>query len=170
MNKKIVTIIIASVLALALVVTGVILLLKNSFASPDDSSKLPLDEGIIRTGSVTASVGDKIKVPVSFEKNPGTMSMCLYSKFDAESLKYLGYQKGDFLTDYQFEVKDNVITFLNLEDKDIAKDGVLYYLEFEVLEGAKTSEILTGAGQFDMCNYDEELITVTPIAGTITIK
>lgn len=189
MKKKIIIIVIAAVLALALIATGAVLLLKGSFKNPFGSNSSELtsvsDESdtnsdnsspfvnvgtSITVGSVEAAVGEKIKVPVTINDNPGIMAMLLSFKYDTASLKYVGYEKGNILSDYEFSENKDTIKFVSCEDKDISKNGELFYLEFEVLKGAKTSDILLSIGQYDVCNYSETLVYVMPNSGKVTIK
>ena len=226
MNKKTLIIIIASVLAVALVATGVIVFLKDSFneskptvnddvssvvssetqvseetsteaesdvnstvseektssaetssvaqtssaSSKVESSKPVSKDTVITVGSVSGSVGKKVTIPVSIEGNPGIMAMLLEFGYDNTVLKYKGYTQGDFLTNYQFNDQEGTLRFLNLEDNDVSKNGVLVNLEFEILKSTSKTDVTIKIGKDSIANQKEELISAKGVNGTVTIK
>lgn len=201
MNKKTLTIIIACVLAVAIVVTGVIIFLTKSFkeanptkdnssavtsssTSSDDentvstapsknesaASKPVSKNTVITVGSVSGSVGKKITVPVSIEGNPGIMAMLLEFNYDNTVLKYKGYTPGDFLTNYQFNDQNGTLRFLNLEDKDVNKNGVLVNIEFEILKSTPKTEVKVNVAEDSIANQKEQLISAKGVNGSVTIK
>ena len=192
-KKKLIIIVVAAILAIAVITVGVIDFVSDSFniidfkkqkdktdtSTPSSNSELVSSENIpaeadgnpiFTVESVEAKVGEKVKVPVTLKDNPGIMAMELTFKYDTASLKYTGYEKGDVLSDYEFADKNDTIKFVNLENNDVKKDGTLFYLEFEVLKGAKTSDILFAIGFDDITNYNEQLFKFTVNNGTVTIK
>lgn len=169
-KKKLIIIIVSAVLVTALVITGVILLLKNAFKS-NGSKSSDAGEAVITVSDVEAEKGTKIRVPVKISGNPGFMACMLELDYDSSSLKYVTYYKGDFLTDYTFEDNDGVLKFIGVEDADVTKDGTLFELEFEVLKDAKDSEISPVDGDNTaLCNFDEEKLSVKTSGGKITVK
>lgn len=161
MKKKIVIIIVAVVLALALLITGAILLLKSLFNS----------DMVITVGDTTASVGDTVKIPVKISGNKGFMAMLIDFEYDTEVLKYKSYQKGDFLTDYELSDNNGNLKFMNLESNDVDDNGVLLYLEFEVIsDKASSTEIKLNIGENSICNYNEEIIEAKSENGTVKIS
>lgn len=180
MNKKKIIIIVAcAVVALALVITGVIFFLKGAFTAKDGKENTSsassvsdyVGEAEITVGDVEGTVGGKVKVPVTIKGNPGFMAGMLSFKFDTDSLKYVTYYKGDFLTDYSIDCKDGIISFVGVENEDVKKDGLLFELEFEIAKNAKTSEITLNSEKASMlCNFDEQRISVKCNSGSVTVK
>lgn len=180
-KKKIIIIATAAVLVLALIITGTILILKSSFSdkgtdtsSVSSLSDEPVGEAVITVGSVSGSVGEKIKVPVEISGNPGFMAAFLKFEYDTSSLKYVTYHKGDFLTDYEVYEDSKAkgkISFINTENGDVSDNGVMLYLEFEILEGAKSSDVkIVTDSDTMLCNYDEQIISIKGTDGTVTVK
>lgn len=173
MNKKTLIIIIASILAIALIATGVILVLKNSFLKNDGSSDISSgsSDTVITVGSVSGKVDKKVTVPVSIKGNPGFMAMLLEFNYDTSVLKYKGYTQGDFLTDYQFNDDNGTLRFLNLEDGDVKDNGVLVNLEFEIVsDSAEKTDIKLTVASDSIANQKEQLISATGENGTVTIN
>lgn len=167
MKKKIVIIVAAVVVALAVLITGTILLSKSLFKDAEGSKG---GDTVITVGEVSGKAGDTVKVPVKLSGNPGIMACMLEFDYDTESLKYVDYKKGDFLKDYEIAENDGKIRFISVEDADTDENGVILYLNFEVLEKAKTSEIKITIPENSICNYDEEVITATGVNGKVTVK
>lgn len=165
MNKKVVIIVAAVVLAVALVITGTVLILKSSFGGSASG------DPTITVGTVSGSKGDTVKVPVEISGNPGIMAFLLEFNYDKDALEYTGYKEGNFLTGYDVNATEGTVKFLNLEDKDVKKDGTLIYLEFKILDDSKSeSEIELVIGENSICNYNEETIDVAAVNGKVKIK
>lgn len=170
MNKKVLVIVISSILALALIITGVILLLKTSFFKKDNADS-SLKNTVITVESVSGEKGEKVTVPVSIKGNSGFMSMLLEMNYDTKVLKYKGYQKGDFLTDYEFSDIDGTLRFLTLEDSDVNKNGVLVNIEFEILDtNTKKTDINFNISENQVANKKQEFVTTEYKNGIVTIK
>ena len=172
MNKKTLIIIIASVIAVALIATAAIVILSKSFSKKDNdtSSGIIASDAVIIVGSVKGEVGKKVSVPVSIKNNPGIMAMLLEFKYDNAVLKYKGYTQGDFLTEYQFNDDNGTLRFLNLEDGDVKKDGVLVNLEFEILTKTDKTDITINVADDAIANYNQDLIAVKGVNGEVKIK
>ena len=154
-KKKIIIITVSVIVAVALIATGLVFLLKSNFKSNDSNT----DNTLISIEDVEGKVGEKVKVPVKIKNNPGIMAMVIEFKYDPKALKYLGYDKGTFLNDYQFADDNGTLRFLNLEDNDLKKDGVLVYIEFEVLDSKESkTEVKINDKQVQISNYDEKLL------------
>lgn len=125
----------------------------------------------ITAGTVSGSKGKIVKVPVSIAKNPGIMAMIFDIEYDSSLLKYSGYSEGNVLSDYEFSEGTDKITFLNVEQKNITKNGNLFFIEFEILSNkAQDCEIKLTVKDDSFCNYDEQLIKVESKNGKVTIK
>lgn len=136
-------------------------------SKPNVSDNKPTD-ATITVGNAETKKGSIVKVPVNIDKNPGFTAALLNFNYDTSVIKYLGYEKGDVLSDYQFVDKDGTLKFLCLENKDVNKDGLLFYIKFEVLKGNAETDIKLTVDQ--VVNYDEEGLDIAGANGKITVK
>lgn len=185
-KKKLIIIIVASVLALALVITGAVLLSKNLFkgGTGDSNSDVPSstdDTGYvisgnikITAGSADGSKGDFVTIPVSCSENPGINYSMGGIKYDAAKLKFVSFEKGEVFKDINYNHKEGLVTMdLNSEDfdKDVTGNGVLCNIKFEIIseeKGDTPIEVIFNDGF--SCNSKEEIIAVKPTNGKVTIK
>ena len=122
----------------------------------------------ITVGTAETQKGSIVKVPVNISSNPGFMAALFNFKYDAANLKYLGYEKGDVLTDYEFTDDNGTLKFLCCENNDVKKDGLLFNIKFEVLKGSSETDIKLTVE--DIVNFNEESVKVTAKSGKITAK
>ncbi len=126
-------------------------------------------EASVKVGSAEASKDGIVKVPVTIEKNPGFVASLMTFTYDNTVIKYMGYEKGDVIKDYQFDATDNTVKFLNLENEDTDKTGTLFTLKFQVVgDSGKTSDVKLAIE--DMINYDEKDIKTEIENGKVTVK
>lgn len=119
---------------------------------------------------VKAKVGSTIKVPVKVYKNPGVMAYMINFEYDTTVLQYVDYEKGDFLTDYNFSTNNGTLTFVNLENSDVAKNGTMFYIKFKVLKTDKeATEITINLPEGSAGNSKEELVNFAGENGTVKI-
>ena len=180
-KKKLIIIIVASVLALAVVITGSVLLAKNFFKGGSNSPETNSDAGYsvsgtikIKAGSAEGSKGSIVSVPVSCEENPGINYSMGGIKYDAPKLKFAGFEKGKVFNDVNYKSNEGLVTMdLNSEDydKDVTGNGTLCTIKFEVISNEKGDtpiEVVFNDGF--SCNSKEEIVTVKGINGKVTIK
>ncbi len=175
-KKKIIIISAISVAVLAVIITAIILL--TSFfdfgGKKDDGSNVSSGyaqqdgDAVFTVGSAEGSKGDIVKVPVKISNNPGFVASLMGFKYDTKILKYIGYEKGEFLEDYEFSDKDGVLKFLGLEDADVSDNGLLFNLKFEIVADSGESDIKLEIE--DVINYDEQIIKTAAENGKITVK
>lgn len=165
MKKKIIIISVVSVVVLTLIITGAIFALKGAFSNSSGNA-------VISIGNVTSAIGDKVKVPVKISGNPGFMAIQLEIEYDTSVLKYKNYSKGDVLNDIDVAANGNKVKFLGIENNDINDNGVLVYLEFDILEKASgSSEIKFVEGEGTMlANFNEEIIKTSYNNGSVKVK
>ena len=161
MSKKKIIIIASIIVAVILAIVGTILLLTNVFS---DGASGP---AVITVGSAKGEKGDIVKIPVDISNNPGIGAEMFTFTYDSEAVKYIGYEKGDVLSDYEFADNNGTLKFLGLENGDVDKNGNLFTLKFEIL-GKKGSDI--GITVEDIINFDEQNIENTAKGGKITVK
>ena len=123
-------------------------------------------------GNVTAAKGDKVSIPVYVRANKGFMGITTDFKYDTALLKYTGFKRGDLLSDGDMQqVSNGTLKFLAVENGDVTNDGILLYLEFEVLsEEQQVIPINIIVGDNYVGNQAEELVDVYTVNGSITIK
>lgn len=119
---------------------------------------------------VTSAEGEKdsiVKVSVDVAENPGFMATLMSITYDKDNLKYVGYEKADILSDYEFSNKDGELRFICAEEGDIKDNGTLFNLKFKIT-GDKDSEIKIASAEF--VNYNEQDIPANIENGKITVK
>ena len=190
-KKKLIIIIVASVLALAVLIGGAVLLSKNFFKGNTDtnsdtqvSSTVESDNGgadyvisgsiKISAGSAEGTKGDFVSIPVNCAENPGINYSMGGIKYDATKLKFVSFEKGEVFNDINYNNKDGLIAMdLNSEnfDKDVTDNGLLCTIKFEIISDEKGDtpvEIIFNDGF--SCNSKEEIVTVKAENGKVTIK
>ena len=170
MKKKI---IIISAIAVAVigVIVGTIALLVSSFLVDTENPDVSTITGtaVITLGDDEGEKGDTVKIPVDVSENGGFMASLLNFSYDSSALKYIGYEKGDVLTDYEFSEGDGSLKFLGLENEDVTATGTLFTLKFEILTDSK-QETEIKLDVEDIINYDEQSLTTTVENGKVTVK
>ena len=122
-------------------------------------------------GSVAAQKGANIKIPVMVTSNQGFMGCFFKFKYNTSDLKYTGYSKTPLLTDYQVQESNGTIKFMTVEKGNVTKDGVLIYLEFEVIgNSGKVSPITLKIDKTGIANKQEQYVPVTTVNGQVNIK
>ena len=120
--------------------------------------------------TVTSAEGAKdsiVKVSVDVAKNPGFMATLMSITYDKDNLQYVGYEKADILTDYEFSNNDGELKFICAEENDVDGNGTLFNLKFKIT-GDKDSEIKIASAEF--VNYDEQDVPTNITNGKITVK
>ena len=133
-----------------------------------DKNSASSEKAELSVGKVSGKKGKIVKVPVEISNNPGFMASLLSFKYDNTAIKYVGYEKGNVLTDYEFADKDGVLKFLGLENKDVNKNGLLFNLKFEILKDGADANIELVVE--DIVNYDEQSVAATITSGKISEK
>lgn len=149
----------------------------NDDSSKDDTSSegdtFNPDSMTFYAGSVEGTAGKYVSVPVKVAKNEGFMASLFDIRYDSKVLKYIGYDPGDVISDYQFNEADGCLTFLHAENEDVKNDGTLFTLRFEVIgKAGDTSDIIIdfSSDVSDVVNYEEESVPCKAKNGTVTVK
>ena len=122
------------------------------FSAADSAAMAADDElltGSLSVGTVTAKAGETVSVPVMLDENPGVAAMRLSVRYDASKLKLTGAENGGSLEGAEFLAGNDlsanpfylVWDSVGAEDLIVAAD--LVYLQFEVLEGAAGSAVVS---------------------------
>ena len=121
--------------------------------------------------NVTAEKGGKVSVPVYVSSNKGFMGVFGKIKYDTSALKYTGYKKGNILTDYEVQETNGEIKFMSVERGDVTKDGVVLYLQFDVVTAStNTTPITISIADNAIANKAEQYVKVDTINGSVKIK
>lgn len=182
MKKKIIIISAIAVVVIGAIIGSTVLLVslfsaeKNATSSvqevsgSEDTYAEQKGDAKFTVGTASGAKGDIVKIPVSIDNNPGFIASLMNFQYDNTVVKYIGYEKGDFLTDYEFADNNGVLKFLNLEegDKDVKNNGLLFNIKFEILKDSAETDIKLNIE--DVINYDEQNIKTAVTNGKITAK
>ena len=197
MNKKLISAIIAGVVALALIVTAAVVVIKKiNINTPDDDSSTPtssvdsdkadgtvdgttsdstpvVDKGNVTIGNFEGKTGDVIDVPIKLSENPGILAGMFIFEYDSKALEYVDYEQGDILDEYEVNATAGkvacVISSSALEDSK--KNGTIITLQFKVKDGAaKGDYIIKYSDESQISNLNEEWIKPQISDGKITVK
>lgn len=166
-NKKILLIIIASVLAVALIVTGLVLIFKNT-----GDSRLYIK-------NQTALSGDTVSVPIYIEKNPGICAGLIIVKFDTDKLEFSSCANGEIFDICSANENDGEIAVLLETDglSDSKRNGLTVTLEFNVKNNAEKGDTAVAfvtndlSDETNFSNSEAELVEFDVMTdGVITIK
>ena len=125
-------------------------------------------DSVITIGTVYASAGDAIQIPVYISGNPGIYS-ALFFDFD--------YDKNALLLDNVICGNDDLYESLYFKNyvaaskmrKDVSENGIFFIMCFTVLPDAKDG-IYDIDLNYDVCNHDEEEIDFNVNHGYVYIK
>ena len=197
MNKKLIIAIIAGVVALALIVTAAVVVIKKiNINTPDDDSSTPtssvdsdkadgtvdgttsdstpvVDKGNVTIGNFEGKTGDVIDVPIKLSENPGILAGMFIFEYDSKALEYVDYEQGDILDEYEVNATAGkvacVISSSALEDSK--KNGTIITLQFKVKDGAaKGDYIIKYSDESQISNLNEEWIKPQISDGKITVN
>lgn len=159
--------IIALLLCLCMIFCFVGCRAKNTESTPTTVSEVKIDPISL---TVTSAEGEKdsiVKVSVDVAENSGFMATLMSITYDKDNLKYVGYEKADVLSDYEFSNKEGELRFICAEEADVTANGTLFNLKFKII-GDKDSEIKIASAEF--VNYNEQDVPVNVTNGKITVK
>ena len=100
------------------------------------------DETQIYIDNVTARAGERISVPIRLKNNPGITGIRLFVDYDATVLTLVGKEEGDLLAGMSSSFSPSLSTKpyqmqWSSGTKNIAEDGVIITLDFDVAENAE---------------------------------
>ena len=171
MDKKKIIIIGSIAAAVIIAIVCAILLLPNIFGGGNGDAK---GKFAVTVESAEAEADGIVKVPVTVENNPGFTASLVNVTFDGKVLEYMGYEKGDVISDYEFVPKDNSVSILHSEAelKDTTKNGTMYTLKFKVIgkAGDKSEVKLNIPEDGGFINLEEKDVAPVITNGTVTVK
>lgn len=166
-NKKLLLIITASVLAVALIVTGVVLIFKN------------VGDSQLYMKNQTALSGDTVSVPIYIKKNPGVCAGVIIIKFDSDKLDFNSCANGEVFDICSANESDGEIAVLleTNELSDSKRNGLTATLEFTVKNSAEKGDTAISfvksdtSDETNFSNSEAELVEFDIMTdGVITIK
>lgn len=113
---------------------------------------------VITVSNVTAQQGETVKVDISIDNNPGIMGMTFCVTYDVNALEYAGYEEG-YLTNYSVlnHADKGEISIVNIEDNDVANDGVIVTVVFTIKETAEFADYEIGIVNKNPEKYGDSL-------------
>ena len=163
MNKKLILIIVSSVLAVALLVTGAIFVVKN------------LGGCTVSLKSEKALAGNTVELPISLSNNVGLYYGQLIINYDSENLGLASCVEGDVFEEFEYnEVDGTVVILVNQLGLTNAKeDGTIATVSFYIKESADKGDYeISFDEESAFCNVSdpEDLIYPKFKNGTISVK
>ncbi len=129
-----------------------------------------------------AMPGDAVTIQINISNNPGIMAMAFCVTYDADALTFKTYSKG-YLSNYTLKDHSDKghVSFVNVENKDVATNGNILSLLFEVKQNAKPGKYdITLANSNrekygtqlhnSFSNSKQEFVTPLIVAGSITVQ
>lgn len=165
MNKNLIFKIVAIVLAVATIVVGTLLILKN------------VGDTVLKVGDVKGLVGDTVKVPITIDKNHGIWGGQVIINYDPNKFSFISANNGTV-----FEACDSndtgssvALVLYSLPQqtdlKNTKADGVVATLEFRIKTSTPkgTHDIVVNSST-NFCNAKEEIVEVELQNGTIKVN
>jgi hypothetical protein len=97
---------------------------------------------VLQVGNAEGKAGETVRVPISIERNPGITGMLFAVSYDETALRLVGYENTGLLPGAAHNTASVLASatfawFNALAITNNTNNGVLVYLEFEILEGTK---------------------------------
>ncbi|MBQ7680620.1 MAG: BspA family leucine-rich repeat surface protein [Oscillibacter sp.] len=138
----------------------------------------PQYPAVIEVGTVNASPGDTVSVPVSITQNPGIAGAGLDILFD-EGLTLTNIRRGDVLSVgiFDFDVSNRLMLWLPSLDalpRNVTDTGVLFTLEFQIPpnteSGTHTVSVALTDGQAEnLCNDKLKVVSLEVVPGAVHV-
>ena len=99
------------------------------------------DTATINISNIDALPGDTVNVNIEITNNPGIMAMAFCITYDNTVLEYKNYSKG-YLSSYTVKNHSDKghVSFVNVENDDVATNGTILSLTFMVKNDAKAGK------------------------------
>ena len=127
----------------------------------------PSDSAVISVGTMKATAGTQIAVPIRIHNNPGLVAMLLTVSYDASILTLTGAEDGEIFGDgnayFCNNYADNPYVLMwedALSQSNHTADGVLAVLSFNVSEKAAEGQTAITLSVDDESTFDVNLDTV----------
>lgn len=131
------------------------------------------DDTSVTVDDIETARGNTFSIPITLNNNPGISSSAIEFLYNTDKLVYLGYEEGNVFENYYFKQTEDSIQFINIEEGDIKKNGLLFKLKFRVKDDAVLGDTEVKINVNDECFVNMEEKFVTGVKGgnsVITIK
>ena len=142
----------------------------------EDEPEVSYTEPTIYVENVTAAAGETVQVPVMIAKNPGVAGATLKLAFD-EELTITAAAKGDAFAVLQYtepySLANGCVFNWDSMVEESELDGTILVLSFRVPADAAAGEqfgVALSYNHGDIYDVDLNDVTLTMVAGTITVK
>lgn len=161
MNKKLVLTIISVILAVALITTGVILIINN------------VGDTVVSFESKTALAGDTVKIPFSIAKNHGIWGAEVHISYDPDVLSFASCANGDVFDECEVNDENGTVNLIINQSalKNSKSNGVIAILSFKISDAAQSGDYeISFDDDTAFCDIESELVEVVLENGVITVK
>ncbi len=132
--------------------------------------------------NINATPGESVKISINISNNPGIMAMAFSITYDSDALIYKSYTKG-YLSNYNIHHHEDKghISFVNIENKDVNKNGNIITIIFDVKSDAKPGNYVVSLANSNrekygtqlhnsFSNSKQEFVVPRVTAGGVTVK
>ncbi len=133
--------------------------------------------GHITVGKAVGRLGETVTLPVIMTNNSGIAGFKNEITFNASNLKFVSAEIAEGFTDGTFIINDEKasegkLSFVWYGSKDVAKNGVVYNLTFEILETAADgiSGVEISFAKNDIGNISGENVSFGAVNGSVDIR
>ena len=165
MNKKLILIIVATILSAALITTGTIFAVRYI--------KTHVGKTVISFENETALAGDTVKLSFSINKNHGLWGGQIKINYDAKSLEFISCTNGNVFDECEInDTNGSVILVVNQSELvDSNVNGIIATLNFQINETAAKGDYEIEFDQItNFCDQESELVEPILQNGKITVK
>ena len=127
----------------------------------------PVIQPTVTVGSVSGKVGETVTVPVTIENNPGIFGYRFGVEYDTTRLSLVKMEANT--EDWGGTGTYGTYIFWDASESDVAFNGLMFTLTFEVLAEGDASVTVTYE-EGDLCNYDEEDVNPVIVPGVVTAE
>ena len=91
------------------------------------------DGAVISVENTAGTLGSTVSVKISIKNNPGILAMAFCISYDKDAFEYVDYSNG-YLSNYTVtnHADKGIVSFVSVENSDVAKDDVLLILNFKI--------------------------------------
>lgn len=174
MNKKVLIVIISSVLALVLIAVAAVLIIKG-FDSESKKEDIPANSSFVsdlsnkddlpkQEENLEDPLSSIIEIPIEIKRNPGVWGGQIILKYDTKVLEYSDFACGDVFDECNVNAKSDGTIYCvatNSKADDIRTNGIVVTLKF--IPKPKTKGKIAKIEISDKTNFtniDENLVEV----------
>ena len=164
-TKKLILIIVTSVLAATMITVGTIYAVKYI--------KNYVGDTVVSFTNQTALAGDTVKMPFSITKNHGLWGGQIIINYDATALEFISCANGDLFDECEVNYNNGSVYIIvnQTELENVEENGLIATLNFKIKEiSRKGNYEIVFDDDTNFCDIDGEIEEVVYKTGTITVK